>query len=137
MRVPSRLFKVIAGVLVLCAVGLYAVSSPRVILKHALHIQSIPKSVRNLKMGSDVWTDEVRCFYLTIAPDDFTQLLVGRNYRTNSGPFETETMHMSPGAKVSGNICYRWQIEDASCDVSPITRMGTSSSFSPLIRSFL
>jgi len=121
MPMPSRLFQVVGGVFALCISGVITAylyfSSPHVILRHALHLQTVPKSVKNLKMGSDVWTDEVRCFYLTIAPDEFPQLLAGRNYSTNIGPAKMVTMHISPQMKVAGNVSYTWQTNSADCKV--------------------
>lgn len=123
MLMPSRSLQILAGAALFCITAIFTAylyfSSPRVVLKYALNLQTIPKSVRNLKMGSDVWTDEVRCFYLTIAPDEFGQLLTGRNYQTIDGPSEAETMHISPRMKISGNLSFLWETNSTSCGVFP------------------
>lgn len=120
-----RLIQIIVGILLTCMAGIYIAyhifASPHAILKHALHIQSVPKSVKNLKMGSDVWTDEIRCFYVTIASNDFAQLLAGHDYQvfTNASLFERETMHISPKKKISGHVSYHWKTNSANCEIYP------------------
>jgi hypothetical protein len=123
MRPPSKAFQIFIAVIAFFLAAGYAgfrmISSPSAILKHALNISEIPKSVKSLQMGSDVWTDEVRCFYLTIAPNEFEQLLTGRHYQVsiNEIPFQIQTIHISPPNRVSGHIHYNWQTNSASCSI--------------------
>jgi hypothetical protein len=125
MKAPSKPFKIFVAAFVLLALagymGIRAISSPRAILKHSLNIPSIPKSVSGLRMGSDVWTDEVRSFYLTIAPADFEQLVAGRIYQviTNADQFPATTMHISPPVRLDGHVVYKWETDRASCSVQP------------------
>ena len=115
MRRPSKPFRIAIAIFVVvvligyCAIR--AVSSPSAILKHGLQISSIPRSVGNLRMESNVWTDEVRCFYFTIAPGDFQKLLAGRDFQnvTFESPHEERTMHISPPALISGHSYFQWK----------------------------
>jgi hypothetical protein len=97
------------------------VESPSAVLKHALHLRAVPHSVGNLRMGSDVWTDEVRCFSFTIASAEFDQLLAGREFKkiTYESPKEARTIHISPAVSVSGHTSYRWQTNGAYCVINP------------------
>ena len=72
-------------------------------------------------MGSDVWTDEVRCFYFKIEPDDFAKLLSGRDFQAidSSYPQTHETIHIAPAVSVTGHDYYLWQTDDASCSIYP------------------
>ena len=71
-------------------------------------------------MGSDVWTDEVRCFYFDIAPNDFPALLVGRRFRTIDigGTFEARTIHVSPPVNFVARWRYLWETESAHCEIN-------------------
>jgi len=72
-------------------------------------------------MGSDVWTDEMRCFYFAIAPSDFHQLLAGRDWQSYAleSPQETKTIHISPASALSGRSYYEWKTDGAMCRVFP------------------
>jgi hypothetical protein len=95
--------------------------SPSATLRHALNIRDIPDSVRHLRMGSDLLPDEIRCFYFTIAPADFDQLLGGRTYQKFSTEFpETRrTIHISPTFMVTGHSRYTWETKTADCTIIP------------------
>jgi len=99
----------------------HRIESPSAVLKHALHIRSIPSSIAELRMGSDVWTDEVRCFSFAIAPGDFDRLLMGRAFAkiTFEYPREALTMHLSPAVSVSGHASYQWRTNGADCTIFP------------------
>jgi hypothetical protein len=95
--------------------------SSRTTLKFVLHIPTVPKSVQHLRSGCDVMgAGEIDCFYFTIAPEDFKQLLTGRNYEitTNKTLQAAHTMEISPPASVSGHAYYDWQTPSAGCSIA-------------------
>ena len=92
--------------------------SPSSVLRHALHLQNLPSSIRGLRMGSDVWTDEVRSFYFEIAPDQFPLLLEGRKFRINIDTvFEAKTKHMKPAVTFNARWEYMWETNGADCRI--------------------
>jgi len=94
--------------------------SPSRILRHALHLQQLPASLTNLRMGSDVWTDEVRGFYFDIAPNDVPALLAGRRFRLIDigGKFEAHAIHVSPPVSFIARWRYYWETESAFCEIN-------------------
>jgi hypothetical protein len=72
----------LAVTLLAAGLGGYGVydSSARPMLRRALRIRDLPPSIRNVRMGSDVWTDAVYDFYFEIAPPEFPRLLRGRDF---------------------------------------------------------
>ncbi len=91
--------------------------SPSRVLRHALHLERLPSSITNLRMGSDAWTDEVRGFYFEIAPDDFPALLVGRQFHPSDigEAFEARTIHISPPIAFVARWQYRWETDGSRC----------------------
>ena len=90
-------------------------------LKTALNISTIPKSIKHLRCDCDfLAASELDRFYFTIAPNDFTQLLAGRNYLTvtNETLQKARTHDGSTPVSSSGHICYSWQTDKAGCTIS-------------------
>lgn len=96
------------------------IESPSRMLRHALHLEQLPASVTSLSMGSDIWAgDEVRDFYLEIAHNDFSALLSGRQFDSfdYQWPVEARTIHVSPPRDFAAHWIYRWEAENARCEV--------------------
>jgi hypothetical protein len=103
----------------------YILESPSRVLRYALHLQRLPASIRNLRMGSDVWTDEVRCFYFEIAASDFPALLTGRDFRSFDMPWtlEARTIHIAPPLSIPSQWEYLWEVEGAHCEINTNAEM--------------
>jgi hypothetical protein len=121
MRRNTRIVLITVLVPILCAVTVYRIlESPSRILRHALHLRDLPSSISNLRMGTNIWTNEVRGFYFDIAPRDFPTLLTGRHfYRIDpGGTFEAQAAHLSPPVSLIARWRYRWETEGAYCELS-------------------
>ena len=121
MRRKWKLILIALLVPIIGAVVAYRIAeSPSRILRHALHLQQLPPSLTNLRMGSDVWTDEVRGFYFDIAANDFPALLAGREFRPIDigGTFEARTIHVSPPVSFIARWRYLWETEGARCQIN-------------------
>jgi hypothetical protein len=120
----SRIWKISLLAVLVPIIGavvtLWILESPSRILRHALNLERLPGSLTRLRMGSDVWTDEVRCFYFEIAPSDFPALLVGREFHSADfgGSFETRTIHISPPVSFIGHWRFMWETTGASCEIN-------------------
>lgn len=93
--------------------------SPRNVLRHVLHLDNLPSSIQHLRMGSDVWTDEVRGFYFEVAPDQFPLLLAGRDFRlVDLGTtYEAKTIHVKPAVTFTARWRYMWETNGADCTI--------------------
>lgn len=110
---------VVAVLAVSAYVFLRIQDSPRNVLKQALHLQTLPPSIKGLRMGSDVWTDEVRGFCFEIAPNDFPLLLRGRQFelRDMGTTYEAKTVHVKPAVSFTARWCYVWTTNGANCTI--------------------
>ncbi|GHC67920.1 hypothetical protein [Roseibacillus persicicus] len=114
---------VLAGLIGIGVGVLRYLEAPRNVLQHALNLQKLPPSLDNLKMGSDVWGDEVRGFYFDVAAEEFPLLLTGRSYEeedvntTFRGTFVARTIHVSPPVSFPARWRYRWQTEGATLEI--------------------
>jgi hypothetical protein len=117
----STVVLLVISVLVLGAdLTLRLLNSPRRILMHTLRISELPSSITSLRMGSDVWTDETRCFYFEISPTDFPKLLTGHefnSYDLGSLSWEAKTIHISPPVAFVARWRYDWKGSAAHCQL--------------------
>jgi hypothetical protein len=121
MRRKWKLILVIVLASIIGAIVTYRImESPGNILRHALHLERLPSSIKHLRMGSDVWTDEVRGFYFEIAPSDLPELLAGRQFRDVDigGTFQAHTIHVSPPVSFIARWKYVWETESARCEIA-------------------
>ena len=124
MKRPAILLYICIAVfalLLLAGYGAYHfVLSPSANLKQVLHISTIPKSVKNLKMGCDVLApNETDSFYFTVTPDDLHELLAGRQFQcvTSTVPQELSTLYLAPSLTISGHSSYEWKTNGAECRI--------------------
>ncbi len=109
------------GLVAVLIIGVYislrVADSPQRVLKHALGIPSLPPSITDLHMGSDVWTDEVRSFCFELAPQDFPALLAGRQFvlRDFGMTYEAKTMHIQPPITFIARLNYVWETAGVRC----------------------
>lgn len=112
-----KLVLIVIFVPIIVSVAAYRIAeSPNRMLKYSLHISSIPPSIRNLQMNSEVWTDEVRDFQFDIDPIDFPRLLLGREYRSiDFAPFDGKTITPFP---IATSKKFRWENKIADCTIT-------------------
>jgi len=110
---------VVAALVLSGYIAFSILDSPSNVLKHALHLQTLPRSIKHLRMGSDVWTDEVRGFYFEIAPAEFPLLLTGRDFKLSDmgTTYQARTIHVKPAVTFMARWNYTWQTSGAHCRI--------------------
>jgi hypothetical protein len=109
---------VVSALILTGYIALSILGSPSNVLKHALHLQTLPPTIKRLRMGSDVWTDEVRGFCFEIAPAEFPLLLTGRDFElTDRGICQARTIHVKPAVTFPARWHYTWKTTGAHCTI--------------------
>jgi hypothetical protein len=121
MRRKWKLLLIVSLTVVIGVVVAFRIfDSSSSVLSQVLHLERLPSSIRHLRMGSDVGTDEVRGFYFEIAPNEFPALLAGREFRPidSGGTFEAHTIHVFPSVSFLARWLYVWDSPHAQCKIT-------------------